>query len=218
MEVNSMGSLFRDRHDAGDQLAILVDELNLKSPVVIGLPRGGIPVAKEVARQLVAPLDVIVVRKLGVPWSPELGFGAISEEGVVVYNEDVRSQIELSESDIQKIIAQETQILETRLASIRKIVKQYTLNSRTAVIVDDGIATGVDARAACRVAKIRGASRIVLATPVAPAGWQEKLEGEADDFVTVLNPSDMKAIGDWYLDFRTVTDEEVLGILGERRG
>lgn len=213
-----MSALFKDRHEAGDQLAILVDNLNIKSPVVLGLPRGGIPVAKAVARQLVAPLDVIVVRKLGVPWSPELGFGAISEEGIVVYNQDVLASIDLKESEIEEIISNETKILESRLTGIRKVVKQYTLDGRTAVIVDDGIATGVDARAACRVARARGAVRVVLATPVAPAGWEQNLKGEADDFLAVLTPSDLHAIGDWYLDFRTVTDEEVLEILGEQHG
>ena len=207
---------FRNRCQAGIELARRVAELNLSDAVVLGLPRGGVPVAAEVAAALKVPLDVIVVRKLGVPGNPELGMGAIAEESVVVFNDEVVEWAHVNTFDVQSAIGVERRNLLERIDLIRAAVAKQDLTGKTAVVVDDGIATGIDARAACRAARNRGARKVVLATPVAPEGWQRKLEGEADDYVAVLTASDFMAVGQFYEDFSPVDDSEMLGYFNVR--
>ena len=209
--------IFRDRTDAGRRLVdALRDYANRRDVVVIGLPRGGVAVAAVVARALAAPLDVIVVRKLGVPSHEELGLGAIAEDGVAVFNEEVRALSGVSDAEVQEIIGRQQQVLEQRLERVRAIRPEVTLRDRTVIIVDDGIATGIDARAACRVARTRGAAKIVLAVPAAPADWKERLAGEADEFVACIEERDFMAVGQFYDDFSAVTDEEFLALLVDR--
>ena len=201
--------MFQDRIDAGRQLAARLAQYADRQPIVIGLPRGGVPVAAEVARTLHAPLDVIVVRKLGTPGNPELGFGAISEEDVVVFNQEVLRLDGIRQPDIDHAIARERIELQRRLITIREHHPQLTLRDRTVVIVDDGIATGVDARAAARVARARGAAVVVLAMPVAPSDWTITLEREADAFVAVHEEPALGAVGAFYEDFTQVDDDTV---------
>lgn len=212
---------FTDRAEAGRRLAQELERLNgLRDaePVVIGLARGGLPVAAEVAAALDAPLDVGVVRKLGVPSQPELGMGAIGEDGVRVINDEVVRLAGASSEALARVEARERTELERRAHDYRRGRERTDLTGRTAVLVDDGIATGSTARAACRSARRRGAARVVLAVPVAPRGWEERLGEDADDLVAVDTPRDFMAVGQFYADFAQTGDEEVIACLDEAAG
>ena len=205
--------LFTDRTDAGRRLAARLEYLRGKPVVVLGLPRGGVPVALEVARALGAPLDVIVVRKLGVPFQPELAMGAVGEDGVQVINHEVVRMAGVRANELAAVQAREQAQVEARAARYRIRRPREPLAGRTAVIVDDGIATGSTARAACQVARAHGAARVVLAVPVAPPGWQARIAGAADELVCVDTPRDFYAIGQFYADFSQATDDEVVACL-----
>ncbi|MFD4143965.1 alpha/beta family hydrolase [Streptomyces sp. NPDC058572] len=207
--------LFVDRESAGDQLADAVLKLGLRDPVILGLPRGGVPVAARVARALGAPLDVIVVRKLGVPVQPELGFGAIGEGGVRILNEDVVRMAQVGQRQQAAVEEAERSVLERRLAQYRGHRSRVPVEGRTAVVVDDGVATGSTAAAACRVARAQGAARVVLAVPLAPADSVAWLRQEADDVVCLASPGDFGSVGRWYQDFSQTSDEEVGALLAE---
>ena len=181
--------------------------------VVLGLPRGGVPVAFEVARVLGSPLDVIVVRKLGVPFQPELAMGAIGEEGVRVENEDVLRSSGLDRFDVDAVERHERVELERRARQYRGDRPRLDLNGRCAVIVDDGIATGSTARAACQVARAHGAARIVLAVPVASRLAVTELRDVCDEMLCVEVPEPFYAVGEWYRDFSQTTDEQVVELL-----
>ena len=202
--------VFVDRVDAGRRLARRLAHLSGAHLVVLGLPRGGVPVAAQIALALHAPLDVIVVRKLGVPYQPELGMGAIGEGGVRVISEPVVRAAGVSR---EQLVAVERAELERRLRVFRAVRRQVPLVGRVALVVDDGIATGSTARAACQVARASGASRVVLAAPVAPAEEISALEEVADEVVTLLTPTRFFAIGEFYDDFRQSSDEEVCHLL-----
>jgi predicted phosphoribosyltransferase len=207
--------LFVDRADAGRQLARRLLHLRGTDAVVVALPRGGVPVAAEVARELRAPLDVIVVRKLGVPFQPECGFGAIGEGGARTIDERVVRQARLTRQAIASVEAREQARLDRRLAQLRGGRLPVPLAGRTAVVVDDGIATGSTARAACLVARARGASRVIVAVPVGAAEAIASLRHDADEVVCLHAPAPFVAIGDWYQDFSQVADAEVTGLLGQ---
>jgi putative phosphoribosyl transferase len=204
---------FADRLDAGRRLAARLEHLRAPSVVVLGLPRGGVPVAAEVARVLGAPLDVIVVRKLGVPFQPELAMGAIGEDGVRVVDDEIVRKARISESDLAAVEARERAELERRARRFRGDRPRTPLAGRTAVIVDDGIATGSTARAACRVARAQGATRVVLAVPVAPEGWQARIGGDADECIALDTPEPFWAVGQFYDDFSQTSDDEVVDCL-----
>jgi putative phosphoribosyl transferase len=205
--------IFTNRVDAGRRLATRLTHLRDRSTVVLGLPRGGVPVAGEVARALDAPLDVIVVRKLGVPSQPELGLGAIGEDGVRIINRRVVAATGVSEAEILTVQAREQAELERRARRYRGQRPRRPLDGKTAVIVDDGIATGATARAACQVARAHGARRVVLAVPVAPRGWEDQFGGDADELVAFATPDPFWAIGEFYADFSPTSDEEVVSCL-----
>jgi putative phosphoribosyl transferase len=204
---------FRDRSDAGQQLGARLRHLRGEDVVVLGLPRGGVAVAAEVARIVAAPLDVILVRKLGVPVQPELGMGAIGEGGARVINRDVVAYARVSDTDLAAVEERERAELQRRAARYRRQRPRLSLAGRTAVIVDDGIATGSTARAACAVAKALGAKRVVLAVPVAPAAAGRQFAGDADQFICLAAPEQFMAIGEWYNDFSQTSDDEVIGLL-----
>ncbi len=205
--------VFADRDDAGRRLAARLGHLRGQPVVVLGLPRGGVPVAVWVARALGAPLDVIVVRKLGVPFQPELGMGAVGENGVRVLNPEVTQACGVSEHDLAAVQAREQAAVDARAARYRARRPRQPLAGRVAVVVDDGIATGSTARAACQIARAQGAARVVLAVPVAPPGWQARIGADADELVCVDTPRDFFAIGQYYARFPQVSDEEVLACL-----
>ncbi len=209
---------FADRVDAGRQLSRLVGYLRGPDVVVLGLPRGGVPVAFELARALRAPLDVIVVRKLGVPGQPELGMGAIGEVGVRVINPDVVRVADVSAEQLAAVEARERAVLTQRADVLRGDQPAAPLAGRTALIVDDGVATGSTARAACQVARARGAIRVILAVPVAAAGVASSLRADADDVICVLTPSWLSSVGEWYDDFSPTTDQDVLHLLARSAG
>ena len=205
--------VFADRADAGRRLAARLQHLAGERVVVLGLPRGGVPVALEVARALGAPLDVIVVRKLGVPFQPELGMGAIGEDGVVVISQEIVRAAGVSAEELAGVGARERAEVERRAWRYRGGRPRQPLGGRVAVVVDDGIATGSTARAACRIARAHGAARVVLAVPVAPPGWQDRIGGDADELVCVQTPRGFLAIGQFYADFCQVADGEVVACL-----
>ena len=180
-----MRGIFADRADAGQQLAALLVHLGGERAVVLGLPRGGVPVAREVAVALGAPLDVIVVRKLGVPFQPELGMGAVGEDGVRIINRDVLAYAGISPDELGLVEDREQAEVRRRAARYRGGRPRISLEGKVAVIVDDGVATGSTARAACGIARVLGAERVVLAVPVAPPDWQDRLGQDADELVSV---------------------------------
>lgn len=207
--------MFADRGDAGRQLARLVAALDLEPPVlVVGLPRGGVPVAAEVARRLGAPLDVVLVRKIGVPGHRELAMGALGEGGIVVRSEDVIGAAGVRPDEFAAAVERARGELDAQARRFRGDRSAAPLAGHTVVIVDDGIATGATARAACQVARAAGASRIVLATPVAPEGWEDGFADVADVTVAVDSPTHFGAVGAFYRDFSDTSDGEVLRALG----
>jgi putative phosphoribosyl transferase len=208
--------LFLDRTDGGRQLAARLRHLRGEDPVVLGLPRGGVPVAAEVARALDAPLDVIVVRKLGVPFQPELAMGAVGEEGVRILNPEVVRATGVTAPEIDEVEVHERAELRRRVRRFRGDRPALSLVGRTVVIVDDGIATGATARAACLATRARGARRIVLATPVAPSRWRRELADVADELVCVATPEPFHGVGEWYRDFAQTTDDDVTRCLADR--
>jgi putative phosphoribosyl transferase len=210
--------VFADRADAGRRLAARVGHLRGEPVVVLGLPRGGVPVAFQVAQALGAPLDVIVVRKLGVPFQPELAMGAVGEGEVRVINRQVVREARVSEDELADVQAREQAAVEARAARYRASWPRQPLDGQVAVVVDDGIATGATARAACQVARAHGAARVVLAVPVAPPGWQAGIGEDADELVCVSTPRGFFAIGQFYASFPQVSDDEVLGCLRRAAG
>ncbi len=204
---------FHDRRDAGRALAARLVSLRAEHPVVLALPRGGVPVAFEVARALHAPLDVMVVRKLGLPSQPELGMGAIGEGGVCVLDTDVVHRAGVTSADLDAIRSREQAELDRRVRRYRGDRPMISLQGRTVVLVDDGIATGGTARAALRVARHAGARRVVLAVPVAAPETLARLADLADDVIALVTPTHMVAVGAWYDEFSPTTDDEVLTLL-----
>jgi putative phosphoribosyl transferase len=205
--------LFGDRADAGRQLAQQLLHLRGQPVVVLGLPRGGVPVAAQVAYALGAPLDVIVVRKLGVPFQPELGMGAVGEDDIRVVDPEIIRQVGVSALELERVEARERTEVASRVRRYRGERDRVSLTGKTAVIVDDGIATGSTARAACQVARALGASRVVLAVPVASRGWEDRIGGDADELVCAETPAPFFAIGQFYADFTQTSDDEVVRYL-----
>jgi len=204
---------FRDRVDAGRRLAMRLEAFRAQSPVILGLPRGGVPVAAEVAQALDAPLDVLIVRKLGVPWHPELGFGAIGEAGIIVLNRDLVQDLGLTAPEIQEVTTVEQAELERRVRRYREGRPPVDFEGRTVIVVDDGIATGFTVRAAVEVARLRGAGRVVVAVPVASPRVVEELRSLADEVIVLEAQEALMAVGQFYWDFPQTSDEEVTRLL-----
>jgi putative phosphoribosyl transferase len=214
--VSAPGAVrFRDRHDAGRRLAALLAPLRGERPVVVGIPRGGVPVAAEVARALGAPLDVAVVRKIGAPQNPEFAVGALAEGGVHVLSDRTVHALGLSDGQLRALVARTEGELAERLRRYRGAREPAPLGGRTAILVDDGLATGRSALAAVQSLRSRGAARVVLAVPVAAPESAEELRRHADAVVCVEEPAELWAVGWWYEDFRPTTDEEVAALLAE---
>jgi putative phosphoribosyl transferase len=210
--------LFEDRIDAGRQLAARLQHLAGQPVVVLGLPRGGVPVAAEVALALAAPLDIIVVRKLGAPFQPEFAMGALGEDGVRVMNPETLGLADATSSELAATEQRERREIERRARRYRGGRERRSLDGQVAVIVDDGIATGSTARAACQVARALGAERVVVAVPVAPEGWEIRVGAEADEKISVATPSGFLAIGQFYDDFGQTSDAEVTACLERAEG
>lgn len=207
--------VFETRADAGRRLAALLGFARESRPLVLGIPRGGVPVAAEIAQALRAPLDVLVVRKLGVPGHEEFGFGAIGEGGVRVIDADVVARIGLRPADIERVTERERAELERRVARYRAGRPTLDLTRRMVVVVDDGVAMGGTMLAAISVARSLGAERVLVAVGVAPRDSVDRLRAAADEVLVALSPQEFSSVGDWYRDFSQVSDEEVLRLLRE---
>ena len=210
--------MFVDRVEAGRRLAEKLEHLRGQDVVVLGLPRGGVPVAFEVARALGAPLDVIVVGKLGVPFQPEVGMGAIGEGGVSIVDSRTCQLAGVTSAELTAVERRERDELERRTMRFRDGRSRLSLADRTAVIVDDGIATGSTARVACLVARALGASRVVLAVPVAPACALVELAEGVDEVVCLETPPMFFAVGGCYAHFTQTSDDEVVALLAQAAG
>jgi predicted phosphoribosyltransferase len=206
---------FRDRTEAGRQVAPLVRRLvgEDEDVLVLGLPRGGVPVASEVARALGASLDVFVVRKLGVPGHEELAMGAIATGGVRVVNDDIVERLGIPWETVERTAAAEALELARREAAYRGDRPPPLLAGRTVVLVDDGLATGSTMTAAVRAVREQGAQRVIVAVPVGAPETCRRLAEEADDVVCALTPEDLWAVGAWYERFNQTTDDEVRRVL-----
>ncbi len=207
--------IFENRRTAGAALAARLVSFTGPDTVVVGLPRGGVPVAAEVARRLHAPLDVLIVRKVGAPFHGEVAMGAVGEDGVSIRNDDVIRHAAISEEAFARAERAERAEVERRAARFRRNRPRPPLAGATVVIVDDGIATGATALAAVQVARRHGAGRVVVATPVASPEACTVLERVADDVIVLMSPTDFVAVGRWYRDFSETSDDEVERILAE---
>ena len=209
---------FDDREDAGRQLARALEGHRGPETVVVGLTRGGVPVAAVVAERLDAPLDALVVRKLGAPIQPELGIGAIAEGGGRWVDRRIQAATGTSDAELDAVEARERALMERRVARYRAVRPRVKLRDRTVLLVDDGIATGGTVRAAIQSIRAEGPRKLVLAVPVAAVPTLEALAGQVDETVCVEPRYDLMAIGVWYRDFSQVDDERVIELLsGHRR-
>jgi len=211
--------IYTDRLDAGKRLARELARYKSQEPVVLALPRGGLPVAAEIALALDAPLDLLLVRKIGVPMQPELAMGAVIDgaDPYVVRNEDVLALAAISEEEFRQVCDRELAEIERRRSLYLKDRPRADVKDRVAIVVDDGIATGATTRAALRAVRKRGPQKLVLATPVAPTSTLQELRGEADDIVCLQSHEPFYAIGLYYADFHQVSDKEVIDILAKVR-
>jgi len=206
---------FKDRSDAGRKLAKALGQYKDQQPVILALPRGGVPVAAEVAAALKAPLDLILVRKVGVPFQPELAMGAVVDGGtpLIVRNEDVIQLAGIQESEFKAVCDGELVEIERRRQRYLGSRERVDVSGHTAIVIDDGVATGATTRAALRATRMRNPKRLVLAVPVGPTDNIAELRSEADDVVCLEDHEFFGAIGVYYANFSQVSDEEVIEIL-----
>ena len=210
---------FEDRQDAGRRLANALRRYSGRADVIVlGLPRGGVPVAAEVARALGVPLDVFLVRKLGVPGREELAFGAIASGGARVLNADVLGALRIDERTIEEVAAREQAELERRAEAYRGTAEPPDVRGRTAILVDDGLATGASMRAAVEAVRGLGPERVVVAVPAAARQTCDDLARDVDEVVCLLTPEPFFAVGMWYRDFSETSDDDVRAALAEARG
>jgi predicted phosphoribosyltransferase len=208
--------MFKDRVDAGKQLAERLKELlpDVKEVLVLGVPRGGVIVAAEVAREISAPLDVIIARKIGSPANAEYAIGAVGLDGGVIVDRAVVSRYGVSEAYIDAQARREKLEIERRLREYRGDSRPYQLEGKTVVVIDDGVATGLTMRAALRSIRARKPGRVIVALPVAPPDTVRALEEDADLLVVLLTPERFMAVGQWYDEFDQVADADVKRSLG----
>jgi putative phosphoribosyl transferase len=204
---------FADRRDAGRQLAAALTPLAEEGSIVIGLPRGGVPVAEEVALALRSPLEVLAVRKLGAPHNPEYGIGAIVEDGTRVLDMGALAALGVDAEALEAIVVEETVELRRRVEVYRGGRERVRVEGRTAIVVDDGVATGVTDTAALRAIRRDQPAHLVLAVPVCARESAALLREEADEFVCLSEPRLLRGVGQWYADFAQVSDEEVIASL-----
>jgi predicted phosphoribosyltransferase len=211
-----MNGRFHDRVEAGRLLAEKLGKYaNLPGVLVLGLPRGGVPVAAQVAQELKAPLDVFVVRKLGAPGNAELAMGAIATGGVRVLNAEVVASMRIPDATIDEVEAREQRELKRRELAYRDGLPAPEVEGRTVIVIDDGIATGSTMFAAIAALRLLKVARIVVAVPTVAAATHVEIQKEADEIAAVLVPADFRGVGEWYEDFSQTTDDEVRQCLAE---
>jgi putative phosphoribosyl transferase len=208
---------FLDRHDAGRRLAVGLRSLAGARPVIVALPRGGVPVAFEVARALRAPLDILSVRKLGAPGNPELGVGAVAEDGTGVLDVHSAGMLGMTQATLEQTLARESRELRRRVERYREGRSLIPVNGRTVIVIDDGLATGLTDLAAVRALRKRGALQIIVGVPVGSGEAVSMLAEEADRVVCLEIPPRLLGVGTWYRNFTPVSDEEVEALLTEAR-
>lgn len=210
---------FRDREDAGRQLAAALERFRGGDVVVLALPRGGVPVAYEVARELDAPLDLVIVRKIGAPWQPELAVAAVvdGEQPELVVNRDVAEMVGVGGDYLQAAAKGELEEIERRRRTYLGERERVPVEGRTVIVIDDGIATGASVRAALRAVRRRKPARLVLAVPVAPPERLESMRAEVDELVCLSTPGLFFAIGQFYSDFHQLSDEDVRDLLARAK-
>lgn len=204
---------FKDRYDAGRKLAAELIKYKDENPVVVALPRGGVIIGFEVAKLLNAPLDVIVARKVGAPFYPELGIGAIAPNGIKILDKDLIKSLNVSERALEKIIEQETIEMKRRSELYHEDATLSDLAVKTVIVVDDGLATGVTARASIMSIKEMFPRKIILAVPVSPPDTAEEFRKEVDEFICLHEPHEFYAVGAFYEDFKQISDDEVILLL-----
>lgn len=208
---------FADRRDAGRQLAVQLLPLAGAHPVVVGLPRGGIPVASEIATALHAPLEILAVRKLGAPHNPEYGIGAIVEDGTRIFDPEALAVLAIDGATLESIVARASEELCRRVVAYRGGRPPMQLRNRTVIVVDDGVATGVTDTAAIRAIRHQRPRRLILAVPVCAPDSLAHLRAEADEMVCLIAPPQLRGVGEWYRDFTQIHDQEVIAALGAAR-
>ena len=209
---------YRNRHEAGSVLAgELQQYINDKNTIVLALPRGGVPVAYEIAKTLHLPLDVFIVRKIGVPGHSELAMGAIAMGGVQVFNQDIVEELKIEKDEIQAVIRKEEAELKRREKVYRGNAAFSPLDGKTVILVDDGIATGASMRAAIQALRKLHPEKIVVAVPVADIHMCNAFQKQADEFICPLQPDGLHAVGAWYDDFAQTEDDEVHDLLNKAK-
>lgn len=205
--------VFTNRFSAGEQLANDLQHYHFTDPYVLALPRGGVPIGFEIAKILNAPLNVLVARKLGAPTNPEFGIGSIAENGVIILDERTINLLQISQDDLHHVILHESSELERRIAEYRHGDQLPSMEGRTVILVDDGLATGVTARAAIESTKKLHPKELIFASPVCALDSVHELQNEVDQVICLAAPIDFIAVGRWYQSFSQVTDEEVVDLL-----
>lgn len=211
----NLGKFFKDRNDAGKQLAKKLLQYKGKDCIVLALPRGGVIIGYFVAQILKCSLDVVVARKLGAPFNPEFGVGAIAPGGVTVLDQASIRALGIRQEDLDRVVIDETAEMKRRIKLYRGSRPPLDLKNKIAILVDDGLATGVTARAAIDFIKAQKPKKLILAVPVAAADTASQMRELVDEFVCLLTPVDFMAVGLWYESFEQVTDEEVVKIMKE---
>lgn len=213
-----MSARFQNRTEAGQRLATeLVQYAKRQDVLVLGIPRGGVPVAFEVSQVLGVPLDVIVVRKLGVPGDKELAMGAVAFGGVRILNDDIIQQLGVGKDDVERVIWEETRELNRRELAYRGSAVPVEVHGKTVILVDDGIATGSSILAAIQAVKLGHPDKVVVAVPVTASAICEELEDQVDEFVSILHPKEFLGVAQWYVEFGEVSDSEVTELLSRAR-
>mgnify|MGYP006282822673 FL=1 len=208
--------MFKDRTDAGRQLADLLRDHDVEADLVLAIPRGGLPVGRAVADRLDVPLDVVSARKLGAPWNHELAIGAVASDGTVWLNDSLLGQFRIRESYVTDQVGRQREVAMEKLKRYRGDRPPLDLRGKRAVIVDDGIATGATMTACARQVRNADAERVVVAAPVAPPDTVERLLGEADEVICVETPPYFGAVGEFYESFEQVSDERAVACLSDR--